>query len=112
MTGGLSAKRKSQIERFAGVVARASHFHQVPARSEIPSAHFRIGFKASGSHHHSAAAQISYAVSGLNSHSSDCASLIGQEPRRLGFIYNVDALLLRGCEEHFHEPQAAVVDRY
>ena len=86
MTGGLRAKRESEVEGFPRVVAGASHLHQIPARSEIPGAHFGIGFKTPGSHYYRAAAQISYAVSGLYSHSGDCSLLIGQEARRLGLI--------------------------
>src|SRR6266478_7206630 len=86
MAGGLRAKSESEVESFPRVVAGASHLHQIPARSEIPGAHFRISFKTSGGHYHRVAAQISYAVSGLYSHSGDCSLLIGQEARRFGFI--------------------------
>ena len=64
------------LDAVAGVVPRAAHPAQLPARPEIADAHFRVRLEAAAGQHHGAAVDVLEALGSLDGHADDGAAAI------------------------------------
>src|SRR6185437_1908359 len=97
-------------DAVAGVVARAAHLGEVPARSEIAGAPFRIGLEAAAGQHHRLGAQFAHFAVLPHPHAFDAVA-VEQQIDAAGGVADLDAAFLGRRGELIDEARATA-DRF
>ena len=96
VTGGPAAERlradvQRRLDAVAGVVPRAAHAAELPARAEVAHAHLRVGLEAAAGQHHRLRGDVLVAVGTLDANAGDVALAVLEQLAQSRLVADLDA---------------------
>src|SRR5690606_23604589 len=90
-----------------GVVARAAHAAELPARAEVAHPHLRVGLEPAAGEDDGLGVDVLVALRAEDLHADDPALAVLQQLAQAGLVADLDAVALGGLDQEVHEAPAA-----
>jgi hypothetical protein len=103
---GTGADGERHADAFAGVEARAAHFGEVPARSEIACAPFGVGFEPTAGEHDGSAFQLTGFIAAFEADAGNTHAVVNKIGGARA-VANFDTVLLARRAQHVDKTRSA-----